>query len=286
MPSIEISRIRRDIACQPREALASETVEEYAAAMKAGAVFPPVTLFNDGNIYWLADGYHRVAGAETAGLDKISAEIKEGDRREAILHSLSANAAHGLRRTYNDKRRAVERMLRDDEWSKWSNRRLAEHCGVSDPFVLAMRKEIVPAGANNEHLTRKGKDGKSYPAARVSRGVVTDRDVSQAEPEYEESVRRVDEEHDADTGEIVEPAIVPPRTAGSDVGLEPGVPFHPRTDTPGLDTTGEREVQDTAATIPGASHYDRLIAIWTDAPEDDRKRFRAFILCGGEAVAA
>ena len=39
----------------------------------------------------------------------------KGTQRDAILWSISANATHGLRRTNEDKRRAVTRLLQDPE---------------------------------------------------------------------------------------------------------------------------------------------------------------------------
>ena len=36
--------------------------------MEEGAIFPPVTVFFDGEHFWLADGFHRVQAAETIKL--------------------------------------------------------------------------------------------------------------------------------------------------------------------------------------------------------------------------
>ena len=40
------------------------------------------------------------------------------------------NADHGKRRSNADKRRAVEMMLKDSEWGKWSDREIAAKCAV------------------------------------------------------------------------------------------------------------------------------------------------------------
>ncbi len=54
-----------DAGIQQRAAmLNSGIVAEYAEAMQAGAQFPPITIFNDGEINWLADGYHRAEAAD------------------------------------------------------------------------------------------------------------------------------------------------------------------------------------------------------------------------------
>src|ERR687889_2199677 len=103
-------------AKQPRAVTDLNLAGEYAEAMLNGAQFPPVVVFGEGgNGYWLADGYHRWHAAGIAGLQLLAADVRPGGRREAILHSVGANAEHGLRRTNDDKRRAVRTLLADPE---------------------------------------------------------------------------------------------------------------------------------------------------------------------------
>lgn len=136
---MQIEQIKLNGGTQPRESINAETVAEYADAMKAGATFPPVTVFYDGADYWLADGFHRVAAIKVNGGAEVEAEVKQGTRRDAILHSVGANSDHGLRRTNSDKRRAVMALLNDDEWSGWSNMEIARRCAVSESFVRKLR---------------------------------------------------------------------------------------------------------------------------------------------------
>src|SRR4051794_18625155 len=79
----------------------------------------PVTVYDDGERYWLVDGFHRIAAAAILGHDTIACDVRPGTLRDAVAHAVGANAAHGLRRTNDDKRRAVETLLRDPEWSRW-----------------------------------------------------------------------------------------------------------------------------------------------------------------------
>lgn len=41
-----------------------------------------------------------------------------------------------------DKRRAVETLLRDEEWSKKTDNWIATTCGVSQPFAAKVRVEV------------------------------------------------------------------------------------------------------------------------------------------------
>lgn len=131
-----------DGGTQPRSKLYEDVVADYVEDMEQGAEFPPVVVYYDGEEYWLADGFHRVRAKEATGAKEIAAEIISGNLREAILHSVGANAAHGFRRTNADKRRAIERLLRDPEWSRWSDREIARKCSVTGKMVGSVRRDL------------------------------------------------------------------------------------------------------------------------------------------------
>ncbi len=139
---LEIDLIQ-DGGAQMRAAMNEETVADYAEEMVAGAEFPPVIVYHDGEAYWLADGYHRVDAARRIGRNDITAEVHDGDRRDAILHGIGANARHGLRRTQADKRHAVETLLRDEQWFKWSDRHIAKIANVDHKTVGKIRREVL-----------------------------------------------------------------------------------------------------------------------------------------------
>jgi hypothetical protein len=143
--TLPLSFIRCDGGTQPREAINDATVAEYAERLNEGDTFPPVTVFYDGSDYWLADGFHRMAAHDEAGRGQIEADIRQGSRRDAVLHSTGANANHGMRRTNADKRRAVTVLLEDAEWGGWSDSEISRRCHVSRPFVANLRAEIIPA---------------------------------------------------------------------------------------------------------------------------------------------
>jgi hypothetical protein len=126
-----------------RVEMRDETVNDYANDMLNGVVFPPVVVFHDGNDYWLGDGFHRVDAARKIGRETIVAEIRKGSARDAILHGVGSNASHGLRRTQADKRRAVERLLKDPEWARWSDRKIAEIAKVDHKTVGTIRRELT-----------------------------------------------------------------------------------------------------------------------------------------------
>jgi hypothetical protein len=134
-------------------------VAEYAAAMADGAESPPAVVFHDGASYWLADGFHRTHAARRATIKTIQAEIHNGTKRDAILYSVGANSAHGLRRDNRDKRKAVMTLLQDEEWSQWSNREIARHCAVDHTTVGRLRKSLVENTSEKPGRTYNTKHG-------------------------------------------------------------------------------------------------------------------------------
>ena len=160
---LEIAKIRLNGGTQPRKSINEGTVNEYRQDMLAGAEFPPVTVFHDGFDYWLADGFHRVLASQSLGNKEIKADVKQGDRRDAVLYSAGANTSHGLRRTNADKRRAVMMLLNDPEWSQWSDREIGRRCNVSSMFVGGLRSEARTVNIySSEKKYTQTRNGKEY----------------------------------------------------------------------------------------------------------------------------
>ena len=95
---------------------------------------------------------------ETEGRTTIQAENHEGTKRDAILYACGSNATNGIRRTNADKRQAVERLLGDAEWSKWSDREIARRAAVGNRFVTNIRHEssVHSAQIDRRLVTRNG----------------------------------------------------------------------------------------------------------------------------------
>lgn len=139
---MRVDQIRIDGGTQPRAQINEAVVSEYAEALTDGAKLPAVVVFHDGADYWLADGFHRFHAHRKIGALDIEADVRQGTKRDAVLYSVGANHAHGLRRTNEDKRNAVLTLLRDSEWAGWSDNKVAQACGVSHPFVGTVRGSL------------------------------------------------------------------------------------------------------------------------------------------------
>jgi len=107
---------------------------------------------------WVTTRFHRLHAARQIECSNISADIRTGTRRDAILYSVSANATHGTRRTNEDKRRAVQILLNDPEWSQWSDREIARRCFVDHVTVSRNRpqKSLVKSTSEKTYTTKHG----------------------------------------------------------------------------------------------------------------------------------
>lgn len=158
--NIGLDKIRIDGGTQSRVKIDENVVAQYADEMLNGDLFPPVVLFHDGVDYWLADGFHRYFANKRINSPGISADVKEGSVRDAILHGIEANNKHGLRPTNEDKRKGVITMLKDIEWQDLSNREIGRICGVSHTLVNAIRKELEEGKPSGKVSTPKPPSGK------------------------------------------------------------------------------------------------------------------------------
>lgn len=163
---VAIAGIVREPALMMRVKLSEATVEKYAAAMKAGAVFPPVEIMQIDGKLLLTGGFHRTAAAASNGDTTILAQVRFGTMGQAILAAARAGAHEGLARTNDDKRKAVEALL-TTEWGKThSDHLVAEAAGASQTFVSNLRREMATENGAQLKPERQGKDGKVRPARR------------------------------------------------------------------------------------------------------------------------
>jgi FtsZ-binding cell division protein ZapB len=122
--------------------------------------FPPGIVYLDGTTRWLAEGFHRYAASEMAGNAAMLVEVRQGTRHDAVICSLKANQAHGIYRSSADKRRTVEVALEDDICQKWTDREIAEVCGVSHTLVQDVRN---PAKVEARKAKKKAAGEKATP---------------------------------------------------------------------------------------------------------------------------
>lgn len=150
MARIAVDQIETTAGTQVRVKIDEKIVAEYAEAIEAGAIFPPVVCFVPKNSqrYILADGFARLAACKKLDRKTIGVETKEGSVYEALHYALGANAEHGLRRSSADKRNAVMLAFKDPHYDSLSLREYADVCRVSKDLVRKLKEEQIENAAS------------------------------------------------------------------------------------------------------------------------------------------
>jgi hypothetical protein len=158
---------------QTRASMRPDVIDDYAARLRADEAFdfPPADVFQDGDVFWLADGFHRHGAYRSAERPDIPVTVHQGDMEDALLFAAGANAEHGVQRTREDKRRCVSLLLNSPKWGNRTAAWIAEKANVSDHLVSEVRAEREAATVSNSRNTptpshRIGRDGRKYNARK------------------------------------------------------------------------------------------------------------------------
>lgn len=173
---LSIADIIIDPAFQIRVENSEETIQEYLEQLQAKVFLPSIDVFQIDKAYYLADGYHRLKAAILGKQKYLPCEVHVGTREECLMFAVGANNKHGLKRSREDKRNAIQKL--DEAIPGMSSRAVAEACKVSHTFVDRFRNipmatlpvaEVVdgedPESVENVTLpevppTRTGLDGR------------------------------------------------------------------------------------------------------------------------------
>lgn len=139
---LKISDIRRDDSTQPRVKIDAETVERYAVAKKNGAKFLPATVFFDGHIYRMGDGFHRTQADADLGIEEAEFDVRPGGEKEAFAHGLLANNQNGLQLNSADRKRAYHWLFENEPGL--TGREYARRVGVDEKQVRRWKEDAAP----------------------------------------------------------------------------------------------------------------------------------------------
>lgn len=170
--------------------------------METVDTWPPIVV--DGADLTIVDGRHRVEAAKRLGIRAIRFSYFDGPPEEALIESVRLNVVHGLPLTPRDRAAAVHRVL--ELHREWSDRRIAETCGVSAGLVARMRTAAPQSADSDTQSTtvRVGRDHRARPVdpagqrTRIAQALLDDPDASLrkiarvvgASPETVRSVKR------------------------------------------------------------------------------------------------
>lgn len=244
--SIPISQVRMDGGTQPRAGLDQETLEEYTALVKNKYKnFPPIEVVYDGMDYWVYDGFHRLEASKRAKKKDIKANVRPGTSGDAQWLSYAANRTNGLRRSNEDKQRAVQAALRHSP--DRSDQAIADHVGVDRKTVAGWRKKLEEAGDIPVVTERIGADDRVYEVPRS--------DADEEEPPDDASLLEMGEDGTPGQEGAVAPPLPDQTAEADDASLLEMVE----------DEAGEGRDQGTDG--EANQDDDALLAVATEAPE-------------------
>lgn len=144
-----VARVRRDPELQVRLAMHVGRVDEFAAALREGVVFPPIVVFYDGCEVWLSDGFHRITAALRAGREMIEADVRAGGQLDALMFAFFANATHGEPLRPAERRAALHRIIGAHLPLKHGDgERLAAQLGVHRTTIQRVAAVLLAPPAN------------------------------------------------------------------------------------------------------------------------------------------
>ncbi|MDR2117293.1 MAG: hypothetical protein LBP87_13025 [Planctomycetaceae bacterium] len=145
LTKIDPKLIRTDLGTHVRVKINDDAVKDYAEAMEAGNIFPPLLVYYDepNNRYILVDGFHRLAvHCRLHPNEAIGVKLELGTLEEARWASCRMNTNHGLRHTNANKRNLVKHALQHPKGANLSDREIGTFLGVAPKTVAAVRREL------------------------------------------------------------------------------------------------------------------------------------------------
>ncbi len=159
MPNTFQTLMIRDLSIQQkfqaRSRLNDQVIKDYEALIFDKVAMPSIRVVKHDKELIVVDGFHRLHAYRNKGRDQIEAEVSEGCPKTALKLAIGANHEHGLRRSKEDKARAVEMALTDLDLRVESDRRLGELCGVSHTFIASIREKTGVSKPKSKFARKK-----------------------------------------------------------------------------------------------------------------------------------
>lgn len=166
---VALARLRVDLGTQQRVRVDEAAVEDYCDAMAEGwpDTMPPVIVATTDEGLAVVDGIHRTLAAKRLAFEMVPAVMVSIGLDEAIWASCAVNTDHGLRRSAEDKRRAIRTALRHRRGATLSDRAIAAHVGVSPTIVGNVRRELEAEGTIEQVTVRQDQRGRRMETAAI-----------------------------------------------------------------------------------------------------------------------
>jgi ParB-like chromosome segregation protein Spo0J len=136
--------------------LAGEDEDHVLALAGVDSDLPPILVHR--STMKVIDGMHRLRAAALRGESMVYVSYFDGSPDEAFVEAVRANVAHGKPLTLVEREAAARRILCSQ--SQWSDRAIADTCGISARTVSTIRRSL---GDTAQSGARVGRDGRVRP---------------------------------------------------------------------------------------------------------------------------
>jgi hypothetical protein len=160
-----VTSIRVDTLSPGFSARRTLNLGHVSALMEVGGSWPPLLVHRSS--MKVIDGMHRLAAAGRLGLVTVQATMFDGSEDEARVEAIRRNVEHGLPLTLSERKRGAIELLR--RHLSWSDRRIAEICGLSPKTVGRVRDAHLagrPVDTSAVSDVRLGRDRRLHPVTR------------------------------------------------------------------------------------------------------------------------
>lgn len=187
-----VDNVHLEPRCQCREEIDQEYVATLVEAFQAEREIPRIEVWevtadeNEPRLV-VVDGYHRRQALKILKREWLHVEIVgTGSLDEASWYAIGRNHEHGLRRTFEDRKKAIRYAFENPLARDYANTTIAKQTGCNAKLVAEIRDEVESAiemktGAEPSR-TRTGVDGKRYPARKKKAQPERDERVPDDEP--------------------------------------------------------------------------------------------------------
>lgn len=108
---LKIAGLKFDPELYPRLKVGWLTAYQYAQAMKAGSVFPPIVAGRFSGQLYVVDGWHRVEAKKILGEEYVEGVVKEYKSREDMfVEAIKLNVSHGRPLSVQEKVRLIKKL--------------------------------------------------------------------------------------------------------------------------------------------------------------------------------
>jgi len=148
---MKISELTIDSELYPRIRSGWLTAYQYAQAMKANSIFPPITVGIYREKKYVVDGVHRIEAKKMLKEEYIDAIVKTyKSEKEMFVDAVKLNSAHGRQLSVQEKVRIIDKLKK----MRFNLQEISELVKVPIDKIGLLQQRII-TGPKGEHIYLK-----------------------------------------------------------------------------------------------------------------------------------